>query len=257
MSQLSSPILHTAFKAARKAGDFSLRAANNFSSLRPDSKAFKDFAADIARHNAQTITAVLAEAYPDHRIITDGEHPSGKGYEWLVAPLDGIGNYLHGHPQYAVALALRHKGILQEALIFAPERNDLYTASRGKGAWHNDRRIRVSARIELGDALVAAGFDGADNGFALLSALLAQTAGVRCEDAAVLDWCAVASGQRDGFIRFGLNPCQIAAGALLVQEAGGIVTDPQGDERWLESGDAVAANPKILAQLLQTAAKAR
>lgn len=255
MSQLHSPALNTAFKAARRAGDNTLRAANNLLEFKPDSKAFNDFAAEIRSHAAHTITEILREAYPDHRIISadNGGELTGKGHEWLIAPLEGESDYLHGSAHYAVAIALRHKGILQDALVFSPERNELYTASRGKGAWLNGRRLRVSARIEAANALVAAGFDREND--SLLNRLLTRTAGVRCEGAAVLDFCAVAAGRRDGLVRFNLHPCQAAAGALLVQEAGGIVTDAEGNEHWLDKGEAFAANPKILAQLLHIAAQ--
>ena len=153
-------------------------------------------------------------------------------------------------------MALLHKGVLQEALVYAPERNDVYMASRGKGALLNDRRIRVSNRIELNRCLIGTGFPVVDQSMmdkylAILKDFLAKTAGGRREGAASLDLCAVATGRLDGFFEFNLKPWDIAAGALIVQEAGGIVTDMSGDEGWLESGDIVAANPKVLAQMLQ------
>jgi len=145
---------------------------------------------------------------------------------------------------------------LQEALVYAPERNDVYMASRGKGALLNDRRIRVSSRIELNRCLIGTGFPVVDQSMmdkylAILKDFLARTAGGRREGAASLDLCAVAAGRLDGFFEFNLKPWDIAAGALIVQEAGGIVTDMSGNEGWLESGDIVAANPKVLAQMLQ------
>ena len=153
-------------------------------------------------------------------------------------------------------MALLHKGVLQEALVYAPERNDVYMASRGKGALLNDRRIRVSSRIELNRCLIGTGFPVVDQSMmdkylAILKDFLAKTAGGRREGAASLDLCAVAAGRLDGFFEFNLKSWDIAAGALIVQEAGGIVTDMSGNEGWLESGDIVAANPKVLAQMLQ------
>ena len=153
-------------------------------------------------------------------------------------------------------MALLHKGVLQEALVYAPERNDVYMASRGKGALLNDRRIRVSNRIELNRCLIGTGFPVVDQSMmdkylAILKDFLAKTAGGRREGAASLDLCAVAAGRLDGFFEFNLKPWDIAAGALIVQEAGGIVTDMSGNEGWLESGDIVAANPKVLAQMLK------
>ena len=209
-----NPFLNTAFKAARKAGQMMIRAAGNLDAVKVDSKAFNDFVSD------------------------------------------GTTNFLHGHPQYAISMALLHKGVLQEALVYAPERNDVYMASRGKGALLNDRRIRVSNRIELNRCLIGTGFPVVDQSMmdkylAILKDFLAKTAGGRREGAASLDLCAVAAGRLDGFFEFNLKPWDIAAGALIVQEAGGIVTDMSGNEGWLESGDIVAANPKVLAQMLK------
>ena len=153
-------------------------------------------------------------------------------------------------------MALLHKGVLQEALVYAPERNDLYLASRGKGALLNDRRIRVSNRIELNQCLIGTGFPVVDQSMmdtylAILKDFLSKTAGARREGAASLDLCALATGRFDGFFEFNLKPWDIAAGALIAKEAGAIVTDMQGEQNWLESGNIVAANPKVLAQMLQ------
>ncbi|MDO5357527.1 MAG: inositol monophosphatase family protein [Conchiformibius sp.] len=261
--QALNPLLNTAFKAARKAGGIMLRAANNLDALKVDSKAFNDFVSDIDRSAEDIITRTLLEAYPDHRILTEESGVLGNAksaYEWVIDPLDGTTNYLHGHPQYAVSIALRHKGVLQEALVYAPERNDLYTASRGQGARLNDRRLRVSNRIELNYCLMGTGFPVVDQSMldtylAILKDILTQTAGARREGAASLDLCNLAAGRIDGFFEFNLKPWDIAAGALIVQEAGGIVTDMQGDESWLDTGNIVAANPKVLAQMLQIIGK--
>ena len=168
------------------------------------------------------LVEALKEAYPHHKITCEEGGSHGKAtaeYEWIIDPLDGTTNFLHGHPQYAISMALLHKGVLQEALVYAPERNDVYMASRGKGALLNDRRIRVSNRIELNRCLIGTGFPVVDQSMmdkylAILKDFLAKTAGGR-------------------------------------REAGGIVTDMSGNEGWLESGDIVAANPKVLAQMLK------
>lgn len=258
MSTLN-PALNTAYKAARRAGDMMLRAAGNLSAVKVDSKAFNDFVSDIDRESENIIVGILQEAYPHHKITTEeaGQIGSSKAeYEWIIDPLDGTTNYLHGHPQYAVSMALLHKGVLQEALVYAPERNDLYTASRGQGALLNDRRIRVSARNDLNSCLIGTGFPVVeqsmlDTYLAILKDFIGKTAGARREGAAALDLCAVASGRLDGFFEFNLKPWDIAAGALIVQEAGGIVTDMQGNESWLATGNIVAGNPKVLAQMLK------
>ncbi len=257
MAQLN-PILKTAFKAARKAGDLMLRASNNLSMIKVDSKAFNDFVSEVDRNAEAIIVETLRSAYPHHRIITEEAGVIGSQraeFEWIVDPLDGTTNYLHGHPQYAVSIALLEKGVLKEALVYAPERNDLYVASRGQGALLNDRRIRVSSRIDLNQCLIGTGFpvvdqSVADTYLAVLKDVIAKTAGARREGAASLDLCALAAGRFDGFFEFNLKPWDIAAGALIVQEAGGIVTDMHGQDDWLQNGNIVAANPKILAQLL-------
>ena len=272
-----NPILNTAFKAARKAGDMMIRASANLDAVKVDSKAFNDFVSDIDRQSESILLDTLFYSYPTHLVRSEeggyfrasktregvtieqmdaADVPVVPEYEWIIDPLDGTTNYLHGHPQYAISMALLHKGKLQEALVYAPERNDCYMASRGQGALRNDRRIRVSNRIELNRCLIGTGFPVVDQSMmdtylAILKDFLAKTAGGRREGAAALDLCALACGRLDGFFEFNLKPWDIAAGALIVQEAGGIVTDMQGNESWLESGDVVAANPKVLAQMLQ------
>lgn len=259
MSKLN-PALNTAFKAARRAGDMMLRAANNLPSIKVDSKAFNDFVSDVDRQAESIIIDVLQEAYPHHRILSEeagivgNEHAE---FEWIIDPLDGTTNYLHGHPQYAISMALLEKGVLKEALVYAPERNDLYTASRGQGALLNDRRIRVSNRVDLNQALIGTGFPVVDQSMldthlAILKDFIGKTAGARREGAASLDLCSLAAGRLDGFFEFNLKPWDIAAGALIVQESGGIITDMHGEDDWLQSGDVVAANPKILVQMLKT-----
>ncbi|MCG7657422.1 inositol monophosphatase family protein [Wielerella bovis] len=262
MAQLN-PALNTAFKAARKAGDMMLRAANNLSAIKVDSKAFNDFVSDVDRHAESIIIDTIKEAYPHHRIVSEETGVIGDEraeFEWIIDPLDGTTNYLHGHPQYAISMALLEKGVLKEALVYAPERNDLYTASRGQGALLNDRRIRVSNRIELNQCVIGTGFPVVDQSmldqyFVILKEFIQKTAGARREGAASLDLCSLASGRFDGFFEFNLNAWDIAAGALIVQEAGGIVTDMQGEQTWLQTGNIVAANPKILAQMLRIIGK--
>lgn len=272
-----NPILNTAFKAARKAGDMMIRASANLDAVKVDSKAFNDFVSDIDRQSESILLDTLFYSYPTHLVRSEeggyfrasktregvtieqmdaADVPAVPEYEWIIDPLDGTTNYLHGHPQYAISMALLHKGKLQEALVYAPERNDCYMASRGQGALRNDRRIRVSNRIELNRCLIGTGFPVVDQSMmdtylAILKDFLAKTAGGRREGAAALDLCALACGRLDGFFEFNLKPWDIAAGALIAKEAGAIITDMHGEGDWLESGDIVAANPKILAQMLQ------
>ena len=254
-----NPILNTAFKAARRAGQMMIRASGNLEAVKIDSKAFNDFVSNVDRESEMILVDALKEAYPHHKITCEESGSHGKSdaeYEWIIDPLDGTTNFLHGHPQYAISMALLHKGVLQEALVYAPERNDLYMASRGQGALLNDRRIRVSNRVELNRCLIGTGFPVVDQSMmdrylAILKDFLSKTAGGRREGSAALDLCSVAVGRLDGFFEFNLKPWDVAAGALIVKEAGGIVTDMQGNDTWLQTGNIVVGNPKVLAQMLQ------
>ncbi|MDO5686710.1 MAG: inositol monophosphatase family protein [Neisseria sp.] len=270
-----SPILNTALRAARRAGSMMLRTANQIDAIRVDQKALNDFVSDVDREAEQILVEGILSAYPHHvirseeggyfraikrgdeiEIVKQDNAPKNPDYEWIIDPLDGTTNYLHGHPQYAISMALRHRGVLTEALVFAPERNDLYLASRGEGATLNERRIRVSKRERLNEALIATGFPVVDHSvsdvyFAILQDMLTQTAGARREGSAALDLCNLAAGRFDGFFEFNLKPWDMAAGALIVQEAGGLVTDFQGEGNWLESGNICAGNAKMLAHLLR------
>ncbi|MDK4687962.1 inositol monophosphatase family protein [Kingella negevensis] len=258
MAQLN-PFLNTAFKAARKAGDMMLRASSNLSAVRVDNKAFNDFVSDVDRQSEAIIINAIKEAYPHHRIISEESGIIGNEraeFEWIIDPLDGTTNYLHGHPQYSISIAMLEQGVLKEALVYAPERNDLYTASRGQGALLNDRRIRVTNRIDLSQCLIGTGFPVVDqsildNYLAILKEFIQKTAGARREGSAALDLCSLAAGRIDGFFEFNLHSWDIAAGALIAQEAGAIVTDMQGEQNWMETGNIVAANPKVLAQMLR------
>ncbi|WP_434778758.1 inositol monophosphatase family protein [Neisseria sp. Ec49-e6-T10] len=256
-------MINTAVKAARKAANMMLRASLSLESIKVETKSFNDFVSQVDRESESIIIDTLLHAYPDHKIRAEEGGVVGQedsDYEWIIDPLDGTTNYLHGHPQYAISIALACKGIVTEAVVFDIERNNIFTASRGKGAFLNDRRIRVSKRINLNECLIATGFPVVDQSMmdtylSILKDMLAKTAGARREGAASLDLCNVACGRVDGFFEFNLKPWDIAAGSLLVQEAGGIVTDFKGNDTWLETGDIVAANPKVLAQMLAMIAK--
>ena len=259
------PMLNVAVKAARRAANVIQRASLNLDTVRIEKKRHNDFVTEVDQAAEQAILEVIREAYPKHAILAEesGAHGIGQSeYEWIIDPIDGTTNFFHGHPQYAVSIALAHKGQIQQAVVYDPNRNDLFTASRGVGAFLNDRRIRVSKRTSLNECLIATGFPVVDQSMmdtylAMLKDVLAKTAGARREGAASLDLCNVACGRVDGFFEFNLKPWDIAAGSLIVQEAGGIVTDMDGEDGWLESGDIVAGIPKVLAQLLQILAAHR
>ena len=252
------PMLNVAVKAARRAGNVIQRASLNLDAVRVEKKQFNDFVTEADRSAEQTIIEAILDAYPKHAILAEETGAQGIGtseYEWIIDPIDGTTNFMHGHPQYAISIALAHKGRIQQAVVYDPNRNDLFTASRGVGAFLNDRRIRVSKRFLMNECLIATGFPVTDQSYidtylSMLKDVLAKTAGVRREGAASLDLCNVACGRVEGYWEFNLKPWDIAAGSLIVQEAGGIVTDMHGEQSWLESGDIVAANPKVLAQML-------
>jgi len=253
------PMLNTAVKAARRAGAIINRGSLDVDRLTVHSKRENDFVTEVDKAAEQAIIQILLEAYPSHSILAEesGETEGDAEYQWVIDPLDGTTNFLHGVPQYAVSIALLHRGQLSQAVIYDPVRNDLYTASRGGGAFLNDRRIRVSKQLRLQDSLIGTGFPFRD--FTHLDAymgmfrdLVQKTSGLRRPGSAALDLAWVATGRTDGFFEIGLSPWDIAAGCLLVLEAGGLVSDLSGDEHYLRSGHIVAGNPKVFVQLLQT-----
>ena len=177
-------------------------------------------------------------------------------FQWIVDPLDGTTNYLHGFPQYAVSIALAHKGIVTQAVVYDPSRNDLFTASRGRGAFLNEMRIRVSKRTRLEGSLVGTGFpfrqfEHVDRYLAMLRDVMMHAAGVRRAGSAALDLAYVAAGRLDAFWEFGLSPWDMAAGSLLITEAGGLVGDPVGEPRYMQSGHIVAGTPKVFGELIR------
>ena len=251
------PMLNTAVKAARRAGAIINRAAQNLDALTVQNKQDNDYVSEVDRAAEQEIISILLSAYPNHAILAEESGTQGESeFQWIIDPLDGTTNYLHGFQQYGVSIALAHKGVLTHAVIFDPARNDLFTASKGAGAFLNDRRLRVSKRIHLKEALIGTGFPyrdftNLDAYLAMFKEMVQKTSGVRRPGAACLDLAYVAAGRFDGFWEFGLNPWDIAAGVLLVQEAGGLVGDFRGEQNYMQSGDILAGNPKIFSQLLQ------
>jgi len=250
------PMLTIAVKAARRAGNLINRATRNLDAINVQQKAANDFVSDVDREAEQTIIRTLLEAYPDHAILAEESGRTGQSeHTWIIDPLDGTTNFLHGFPQYAVSIALMHKGVITQAVVYDPTRNDLFTATRGGGAFLNDTRIRVSKRTVLKTSLIGTGFpirrfSQLDAYMGMLKSVIENTAGVRRAGAASLDLAYVAAGRLDGFWELNLKPWDIAAGALLITEAGGLVTDIEGNEGWLESGNVLAGTPKVFAQLL-------
>ena len=250
-------MLNTAVKAARRAGSIIIRATRNLDIVTVKEKAVNDFVTEVDREAEQAITRMLHEAYPDHSILAEESGASGDSeYQWIIDPLDGTTNFLHGYPQYSVSIALRHRGVITQAVIYDPTRNDLFTATRGRGAYLNDLRMRVSKRAALKSSLLGTGFpfrqlDHLDAYLATLRHMMANATGVRRAGSAALDLAYVAAGRLDGFWEFGLAPWDMAAGALMITEAGGLVGDLTGENRYLETGNIVAGNPKVFVELLK------
>jgi myo-inositol-1(or 4)-monophosphatase len=250
------PMLNTAVKAARRAGNVIMRHLDRLERLTVESKGRNDFVSEVDRMAEAEIISVLRTAYPSHAILAEETgHQSGDDFLWIIDPLDGTTNFLHGYPQFGVSIALRHKGRLEQAVVFDPHKNELFTATRGSGAQLNDRRIRVSPVHDLQNALLGTGFPFKQQQFLetwinTLRDLLPRSSGVRRAGSASLDLAHVACGRFDGFWEFGLSVWDMAAGCLLIQEAGGLVGDLSGGKDYLETGNIITGNPKIYEQML-------
>lgn len=254
------PMLNVAVKAARAAGALINRASLDVEALRVGTKQANDFVTEVDHAAEAAIIDTLLGAYPDHGIWAEesGRREGkgrGKGHVWIIDPLDGTTNFIHGFPVYCVSIALMVDGRLEQAVVYDPTRNDLFTASKGRGAYLNDRRIRVAKRTRLSDCLLSTGFpfrpgDAYDTYLKMLGEMLPRVAGVRRPGSAALDLAYVAAGFADGFFELGLSPWDVAAGALLVTEAGGLVGNFTGEPDFLETRECMAGNPRIYGQLV-------
>ena len=252
------PMLNIAVRAARRAGSIINRAALDTGGLRVTSKRAKDFVTQVDHAAEEAIIDIVAKAYPEHGFLAEesGAAKSDAEFIWIIDPLDGTTNFIHGFPQYCVSIGIQQRGAMAHAVIYDPTKNELFTASQGRGAFLNDRRIRVTALTRLGDALVGTGFPFKEvTRLELytrqLQAMMRTCAGVRRAGAAALDLAYVACGRLDAFWELGLSPWDMAAGALLIQESGGLVGDLKGDQGYLDSGDIAAATPKIFTAFLE------
>jgi myo-inositol-1(or 4)-monophosphatase len=253
------PMLNVAIKAARAAGAIINRAALDVEAVRVSQKQVNDFVTEVDHASEETIIDTLLTAYPGHAIWgeetgrTRGAQDSD--HVWIIDPLDGTTNFIHGFPVYCVSIALAVKGKVEQAVIYDPSRNDLFTATRGRGAYMNERRIRVSKRTMLSQCLISTGFpfrkgDNFQAYLAMMSEVMQRTAGLRRPGAAALDLAYVAAGFCDGFFETGLSPWDVAAGSLLVTEAGGLVGNFTGESDFLEQKECLAGNPRIYGQLV-------
>jgi myo-inositol-1(or 4)-monophosphatase len=259
------PALNIAIKAARRAGQIINRASLDIGQLKVSSKQQNDFVTEVDKAAEAAIIEILRETYPSHSILAEETGRSGRQdseYQWIIDPLDGTTNFIHGFPQYAVSIALSHKGVLTQAVIYDPTRNELFTATKGAGAYLNDKRIRVTKRNKLEEALIGTGFpyrvfDHVDAYLEIFKEVTRRASGVRRPGAASLDLAYVACGRLDGFWEFGLSPWDMAAGALLITEAGGLVGDLAGEPNYLATGNIVGGTPKVFSQILQVVAAHR
>jgi myo-inositol-1(or 4)-monophosphatase len=252
-------MINVAVKAARIAGNLINRAALDVESVRVSQKQVNDFVTEVDQAAEQAIIETLLAAYPGHAIWaeesgrTHGAQDSD--YVWIIDPLDGTTNFIHGLPVYCVSIALAVKGKVEQAVIYDPTRNDLFTATRGRGAFLNDRRIRVSKRVRLQECLISTGFpfrqgDDFNTYLRMMGDVMQRTAGLRRPGAAALDLAYVAAGFTDGFFETGLQPWDVAAGSLLVTEAGGLVGNFTGEADFLEQKECVAGAPRVYGQLV-------
>ena len=259
MSQALHPMLNIAVKAARSAGAIINRASMDLDLLKVNTKSPNDFVTEVDHAAEAIIIETLLAAYPGHGILAEesGRAHGAKDseYVWIIDPLDGTTNFIHGFPVYAVSIALSYRGQIQQAVVYDPTRNDLFYASKGRGAFLNDKRLRVSKRTRLADCLIGTGFpfrkgDNFKRYMQMFEVVMQSCAGLRRPGSAALDLCHVAAGYTDGFFETGLSPWDIAAGALLVTEAGGLIGNFTGEADFLNQREVVAGNPKVYGQLV-------
>lgn len=259
MSSNLHPMLNVAIKAARAAGAIINRAALDVEAVRISQKQINDFVTEVDHAAEQAIIETLLTAYPGHGILAEesgSEHGSKHSeYVWIIDPLDGTTNFIHGFPVYCVSIALAVRGKVEQAVVYDPSRNDLFTATRGRGAFLNERRIRVSKRTRLGECLISTGFpfrpgDNFKQYLNMMAEVMPRTAGLRRPGAAALDLAYVAAGYTDGFFESGLSIWDVAAGGLLVTEAGGLVGNFTGEADYMEQRECLAGAPRIYGQLV-------
>ncbi|MBF0469869.1 MAG: inositol monophosphatase [Gammaproteobacteria bacterium] len=257
------PMLNTAISAARASGNVIRRSFSRVDELTIITKAANDFVSEVDRKAEEEILSIIRKAYPDHAFLAEEsgqrESRNSSPYRWIIDPLDGTTNFLHGFPQFAVSIGLMKGEQMEVAVVYNPISEELFTASRGDGAQLNSRRIRVTSRRSLQGALLGTGFpfkeqQHLDTYLATFKALFPDVAGIRRPGSAALDLAFVAAGRLDGFWEIALNPWDIAAGVLLIREAGGSIGDFSGGDQFFTTGNVVAGNPKVFAAIVETIA---
>ena len=259
---MQHPTLNIALKAARNAGDVILRSLEFLDRIVFSEKSSHNYVSEVDRLAEKEIISILRNSFPHHAILGEESGSiAGDDHVWIIDPLDGTTNFMHGVPHFCVSIGFQYKGRMEHGLIYDPVRQEIFTASRGQGAQLNDKRIRVSKTKELNAALLTTEiFDVHSEDFfkkiKISQELLQLVAGMRCGGSAALDLAYVAAGRYDCFWQSHLKPWDIAAGVLLIKEAGGLVSDFGGGEDYFKSGDLVAGNPKVFKQLLQMIVRA-
>lgn len=257
------PLLNIAVKAARSASRIIVRSLDRLDNIRVEKKGDNDVVTEIDRDAEAEIIAIIRKSYPDHAVYGEesGESVSSDSeYEWIIDPLDGTANFVHGIPHFSISIGVKYRDVMQCGLVYDPLRQELFTADNGGGAYLNNRRIRVSAHRQLQGALLGLSFahdkpEYLQPYIEILRSIELLTAGIRRSGSAALDLAYVAAGRLDGLLEFGLKPWDIAAGSLLIREAGGLVSDFNGENKYLKSGNVVAANPKLFKPLLEAVQK--
>ncbi|TAK73662.1 MAG: inositol monophosphatase [Gammaproteobacteria bacterium] len=256
---MRDPLINIAIEAARAAGTLITRAMLRLDTVKVSEKRPNDFVTEVDQRVEREIISIIRKAYPSHGILgEEGGEQKGDDYQWIIDPIDGTRNFIHGFPHFAVSIAIAHKGKIEHGVIYDPVHQELFTATRGKGAQLNDRRIRVSQRKQIAECLFGTGFahrhTDKDNPLPgnLLQAIIPLCGDIRRAGAATLDLAYVACGRLDGFWEMGLHLWDIAAGVLLVKEAGGMVCDFDGGETYLKTGNVIAMNPILMRQFLKT-----
>ncbi len=258
------PMLTIADRAARAAGNIIVQATSRLDTLHIAEKQQNDFVTEIDKQSERIIIDTIRKTYPHHAILGEesGHLEGNEDMVWIIDPLDGTRNFMHGFPHFCISIAFQHKGRIEQGLIYDPIRQETFTATRGGGAQLNNRRLRVSKRINLKDTLLGTGFPFRPTAdftayLKTLAHIMPQAGGIRRAGSAALDLAYTAAGRLDGYWEFGLSPWDIAAGSLLVLEAGGLVSDARGGDDYLNTGDIIAGSPKIFKAILQNLNTAR
>jgi len=249
-------MVNIAVRAARRAGELMVRQLNQLEALKVVEKSRNEFVTQVDQAAEAAIIEVIRDHYPEHAILAEESGAAGNHeFEWIIDPLDGTTNYVHGFPVFSVSIAVARRGEIEHGVVYDPLRQEIFTASRGQGAQLDGRRIRVSKRTTIQQSLVATGMPYRSNlvhierYLNMLRAVMLESAGVRRPGSAALDLCYVAAGRVDAFFEIGLNKWDIAAGSLIIREAGGRISDFRGGDGYLDSGNVVAGNPKTYAAL--------